>query len=372
MNKARRTDEASKENCCCDFSCGQKPQAQKAQYITDWIDTQGGQVPRLTTRLSKKDKWEHFKVRLTINRMNYKVEPGIYALGSPGPDSVILVSANYKLSFDALRKELGGLDAWILVLDTKGINVWCAAGKGTFGTAELVNRIELTQLRKIVKHRKLILPQLCASGVAAHTVKKLSGFTAIFGPVRAADIPAFLAAGMKAEPEMRQVRFSLVDRLALVPVEVVQGSRYLLLIMGIFLVFSGLNKGGYSLDLMGSIGMRAGVNLLLAFLAGSVLGPLFLPWLPGRSFSAKGAFIGIILFAVSYISRLAGTGLWEILAWLLLIPALSSFAVMNFTGGSPYTSLSGVKREMRIAVPIQMSAVIPGCLLWLVGRFIFL
>ena len=74
--------------------------------------------------------------------MDYRVEPGLYAVGSPTADSPVLVSANYKMSFDRLRSALPGVDAWILVLDTKGINVWCAAGKGTFGTDELVRRIE--------------------------------------------------------------------------------------------------------------------------------------------------------------------------------------------------------------------------------------
>ena len=69
--------------------------------------------------------------------MNYKVDPGLYALGAPDADSPVLVSANFKMSFDLLREALPGRNAWILVLDTDGINVWCAAGKGTFGTEEL-------------------------------------------------------------------------------------------------------------------------------------------------------------------------------------------------------------------------------------------
>ena len=53
------------------------------------------------------------------------------------------------MSFDALRSCLGGLDAWILVLDTEGINVWCSAGKGSFGTAELVSRMAKVKLASI-------------------------------------------------------------------------------------------------------------------------------------------------------------------------------------------------------------------------------
>ena len=74
-------------------------------------------------------------------RMKYSVAPGLYSIGGPDKDSDVFVSANYKLSFDMLRRELKGMNAWILVLDTKAINVWCAAGKRTFSADEIVKRI---------------------------------------------------------------------------------------------------------------------------------------------------------------------------------------------------------------------------------------
>ena len=83
---------------------------------------------------------DHLAARFRIRRGKHRVTPGLYALGSPTPESPVFVSANYTLSFDALRSSLAGVDGYILVLDTHGINVWCAAGKGTFGTDELVNR----------------------------------------------------------------------------------------------------------------------------------------------------------------------------------------------------------------------------------------
>ena len=126
------------------------------------------------------------------------------------------------MSFDKLRKELPGRNFWILVLDTKGINVWCSAGKGTFGTIELVGRIESSGLSQIVSHRELILPQLAGPGVAAHEVKKLSGFKVIYGPIRSKDLPTFLDNGRKATPEMRIKNFSTLERMALIPMELGQ------------------------------------------------------------------------------------------------------------------------------------------------------
>ena len=138
------------------------------------LETPVGLVPQVSSILTRSDHLGTFKARWGIGRMHYTVCPGLYALGKPNETSPVLVTANYKMSFDKLRKELESRNLWILVLDTKGINVWCSAGKGTFGTMELVSRIESSGLAKVVSHRELILPQLAGPGVAAYQVKKLS------------------------------------------------------------------------------------------------------------------------------------------------------------------------------------------------------
>ncbi|MCK5137253.1 MAG: hypothetical protein KAR19_15825 [Bacteroidales bacterium] len=176
------------------------------------------EVKHTNSRISFSDQLDHILVRMGIKRMGHSVEPGLYKLGNPGPASSVFVTANYTLSFDALRSNLTGVDSYILVLDTRGINVWCAAGKGTFGTDELIHRIELTGLKEIVNHRTLILPQLGAPGIAAHLVKEKSGFGIKYGPVRASDLSRYLELG-KTIPEMRLVEFPVMDRLLLIPVE---------------------------------------------------------------------------------------------------------------------------------------------------------
>ena len=173
-----------------------------------------------TSELSRKNNWDHFQARWGIRRGRHRVTPGLYALGKPQPSSTVFVTANYTLSFDALRSALGEIDAYILALDTQGINVWCAAGKGTFGTAELINRIETCHLKDVVTTRILILPQLGAPGVAAHEVKKRTGFRIEYGPIRAEDLPEYLRTH-QANPAMRSARFNLKDRLVLIPIELV-------------------------------------------------------------------------------------------------------------------------------------------------------
>jgi len=221
-----------------------------------------------TSVITPANRWDHFLARWGVNRSEHRVEPGLYALGHPAADSPVFVTANYTLSFDALRSALTGMDGYILVLDTQGINVWCAAGKGTFGTDELVRRIEATGLSEVVQHRTLILPQLGAPGIAAHEVKKRSGFKIEYGPVRAADLPEYLKTH-EATPEMRLVQFTLLDRLVLIPVELV------------FVL--------WPLLILAVLGLKGPV---VAILAGVVLFPILLPWIPTRNFSTKGFILG--------------------------------------------------------------------------------
>ena len=306
--------------------------------------------------------------------MHYTIEPGLYALGKPGEGSPVLVTANYKMSFDKLREALPGRDVWILVLDTRGINVWCASGKGTFGTSELVGRIKSSGINQIVSHQELILPQLSGPGVAAHHVKRLSGFKVVYGPIRARDLPTFLDDGLKARPEMRLKTFTTWERLVLIPMELISALKVGLIVMPILFLLALLGKSGEGWTSALSHGFFSVLAILTVILAGAVLAPLLLPWLPGRAFSVKGLSLGVLTIAALMAFRWnvwsTWTGLLEILAWLFLIPAASAYLAMNFTGASTYTSLSGVRKEMRWALPLEIGAGIVGIVLWLGSQFI--
>lgn len=337
-------------------------------FVTGSVETAAGPVPRVSAQLHIKDRLGTVKARCGIRRMEYTVDPGLYALGNPGPSSPVLVTANYKMSFDYLRRALSGRDAWILVLDTKGINVWCAAGKGTFGTEELHRRIESSSLAMIISHRQLILPQLSGPGVAAHTVKKLSGFRVVYGPIDARDLPSFLDNGYKASPEMRTKTFSAGERAVLIPMEVVAAGRTALMIIPALFVLA-LLLSGFSLTGALRHALYGAEGIALAMASGAVLTPLLLPWLPGRAFAIKGLTVGLAA-ALGFIllhGKTPGTGILEIAAWTFLIPAVSAYLGMNFTGCSTYTSLSGVRREMRLAVPLEIAGAVIGVILWIGG-----
>ena len=344
-------------------SCTQKTDAQSRSSLTDNISrfaaiptiksTPTSEIRTTTGTLTFANRLDHFLARWGVNRMGHIVKPGLYRLGNPTPDSLVFVSANYTLSFDAVRTSLEGNDCYILVLDTKGINVWCAAGKGTFGTAELVHRIVYSGLANIVRHRTLILPQLSAPGISAHEVKRLSGFSVEYGPVRASDLPEYIKT-RKATPEMRRVQFPMKDRLVLTPVELVH--IILPTIAGTVILYF----------LAGPLASLAAVTTTLA---GTVFFPVLLPFIPTHDFSTKGLILGEIVaipFAVSFAANSA-MPFWEnaliSLTLLLIIPALTAYLALNFTGCTTFTSRTGVKKEIFRYVPFMALMAVSGIVL---------
>lgn len=371
MNISKKSIINSGACCCGSNSCGEEiakdateqslSSNQRTHWILEEIVTPVGDIPKVLTKLVFKDMLGSWKTRWGINRMNYMINPGLYCVGNPNSESAVLVTANFKMSFDSLRKELDGLNAWIMVLDTKGVNVWCAAGKGTFGTEEVVGRIEKVGLSQVVSHRTIVLPQLGAPGVAAHEVLKRSGFKVVYGPVRASDVMKFINAGMKATQDMRTVKFTFVDRIVLTPVELSFILKPLLIILGVFITLKFLGIGS---NLLGGISPYIG-----AVLVGNFIVPALLPWIPGRAFSWKGWIVGII-YSLAIIMSYTSIGWGQTIVYLLVLPSISAFVAMNFTGSSTYTSLSGVVREMRIAVPAIIASISVGIIFAVATIFI--
>ncbi len=291
-------------------------------------------------------------------------------MGSPDSKSPVLVTANYKLSFDALRKELTDINAWILVVDTRGINVWCAAGKGTFSTDEVALQIKRCGLNKVVSHHELILPQFAATGVASYKLKKLCGFKAIYGPLRAEDIPKFLQNNKQADKKMRAVTFSFYERLVLIPVEIVLVWKVFILISFLAFLFSGISQEIYSLQATWTRGLMVAGATFSAIIAGAFLMPLLLPWIPGRQFWFKGAIVGAFSALAYIFTIMPEAGIIEKTGICLWIVAVSSYMAMNFTGATPFTSLSGVEKEMRIGLPVQFTGMFLGLVLWVIAPFL--
>lgn len=366
LTPGNETPEAScgtNEECCCGG-----PVKNDIKYIPvgycccDSVETPAGKIPRVYKEWKFSDYAGAWLVRLGWDRMGYGIAPGLYAFGAPDKNSPVLVSANYKLSFDVLRRELKSINAWILVIDSKAVNVWCSAGKGTFSAEEIARVVKEVKLDHIVSHKTLILPQLSAPGVAAFELIKLCGFKGIFGPVEARDIKKFIDNGMKADGKMREVKFGLFSRLEVAVLELAGAVPYLLAIMlvsGIAWLWSPL---GIKFFIAFSGAAVAGV------VAGSLIFSSLLPVMPGRMFSVKGGVLGAASgLILAYLLELSPVYSSSIIA---ITAAVSAFVAMNYTGASTFTSITGVKKEVAVSLPVIIVMAALGLIVQIMSFFV--
>ena len=335
-------------------------------YVENFLATAQGRIPRVRTTPTGWDRLGTCRARLGLDRNNYTVNPGLYAIGQPGPQSQVVVTANYKLTFDTVRFAVNGRDLWLLVTDTRGINIWCAGGKGTFSAAGIAEQVRKTGLEHVVSHRRLILPQLGANGVRARDLRRACGFEAVFGPVNAKDLPRYLEHG--EDEAMREVTFTLKERAAVIPVELVLGWKLILAAFAVAAVLSLIGPK-FSLDAIRQRWILAATATGFGLAAGAILFPLLLPALRTRLFSLGGAGLGLALAVLlpaifpqlSWVAT-AGAGLWAM--------SLASWLALNFTGSTPYTSPSGVEKEMRKAIPVLAIGTVLAAILFVTGNFL--
>ena len=203
------------------------------------------------------------------------VEPGLRKIGEPGRDAPVFVTGNFHLTVRRVEKALAGMDAWLLVAPTKGINVWCAACGGELNTQSLFRILKTSGISDRVSHRRLILPQFAAPGVDIHKLKRETGFHAVFGPAYAKDIPAYLREGRKNR-DMRLARYPMAFRLEML-------LSMNLLIWALAAVFLLLINPAWLLG-FSMLFWGAGILLYAGY-----------PWLPGNSGWVKGLALGLLI-----------------------------------------------------------------------------
>ena len=211
--------------------------------------------------------------------------PGLREVGRPDRSSPVLVTGNFDLTVRKVVQTLkrDGIDAWLLVAPTRGINVWCAAGGGHFTTDTVVSILETSGVAERVDHRKLIVPQLAGAGVNIWSLKERTGWKPRFGPLRIEDLAAYLKRGRRlTEPDERRVTFPLKERL----------------IMGTNLAFASLVFFIVPIA-VASIWMPGlwWRSILLVFLL-AVLNGAFVFRLPGKPGVQKGLSLGLAMVAV--------------------------------------------------------------------------
>lgn len=204
---------------------------------------------------------------------------GLHRIGHPGPDSPVLVTCNFDLTVKRLRRILRGLDLWLLVAESKGVNVWCAAGAEEFSTHSVVSVVKTSGISEEVSHRTLILPPLSAPGVKAADVTEQTGWKVEWGPVYAADIARFISNGFRRDEDMKRAKYDLRTRL-----DTAMGSLFPFYFLGAigFLLFAPHLLTDY---------LVVGAAAFVVFMS-------LCPWIPGEKGIAKAVFCEAVLLAM--------------------------------------------------------------------------
>jgi NAD-dependent dihydropyrimidine dehydrogenase PreA subunit len=138
---------------------------------------------------------------------------GLQVLGHPDRSSPVFLTGNFGLTVERVKRALAGIDGYLLVANSRGVNVWCAATGGLFTDHDVVSVLKTSGVESRVDHRHVILPQLAATGIEARTIREKTGWKVVWGPVEADAIPEFLERGRKAPRAMRTARFPWRQRL---------------------------------------------------------------------------------------------------------------------------------------------------------------
>jgi ferredoxin len=152
-------------------------------------------------------------VETLLRVLPFPCKTGLSKIGNPDRNSPVFLTCNYHLTVERVKRVLKGIDAYLLVANSRGINVWCAATGGLFTNHNVISVLKVSGIEELVDHRNIMLPQLAATGVEADVIKKKTGWKVIWGPVYAKDIPAFIRNKLKKTPKMREVEFPLRQRI---------------------------------------------------------------------------------------------------------------------------------------------------------------
>ncbi len=141
-------------------------------------------------------------VALMTSRMNIytdpqkpiQVEPDIYAVGEPGPESPVFVTTNFSLTYFIISGEIenSGLSAWLVVPECEGMSVLTSWAAGKFSASSIAKFIQEKDLEGKVDSRQLIIPGY-VSQISGELEDCLPGWKVVVGPQESADIESFIS-----------------------------------------------------------------------------------------------------------------------------------------------------------------------------------
>ena len=247
----------------------------------------------------------------------YPTAPRLIRIGQPGRRSPVLVTTNYDLTVRRVCRALRGLDCYLLVAPAGGLDVWCAAAGGRFSVDSIISIFKTSGIARLVDHRRLMLPQLAASGIDVFELKRRTGWTGIFGPARAEDVPEYFRQRRKTVV-MTRVSYTLHERLEMAAAMWASLSlRYTLFPCLVF-------GAGAAPRFVGAVAVLSATTAAACFR------------LPGKTFVQKAGWLGI-LGVLATQAGLASAGAWTPVT---AVEATVVFLLAAFLVGTAFPSYS--------------------------------
>jgi hypothetical protein len=321
---------------------------------------------RVTHDWTADERWSQVLGLLGRFGARTRVPPGLYALGTPSDDSPVIATASYRLTFDALRRDLAELSCWILVLDTRGLDVGSAAAAGRFGTDELAGGILSSRLAQIVRHRRIFLPLRAAEAVDVDGVARATGFHALIGPELARDFPRQLRSRDVPSVPAGRPGLAMSEVLAAAPAQIGRSLKGWTGFAFAGLVYAGLGPGGVNLQRALSGGWPLLLLGLAGVLCGSFFGPILYAAFPFVPLWVGGGCAGIAAAAI----LLQGAGLAAAMdpflaaGFWLLLPGAGAFLAGRFVQAMPAEPArrAAASARLPVAIAVAVAALSAGAL----------
>lgn len=247
-------------------------------------------------------------IETLLRMLPFPRRTGVLRIGHPDGKSPVFLTCNYHLTVARVRRALQGIDCYLLVANSRGINVWCSATGGLFTNHDAISALKTSGIEELVDHRNVVLPQLAAAGVESRIIEQKTGWKVIWGPVYAKDIPLFVESGFKKSPEMREVEFPLAQR-----VEMAVAWAF-----PISVVLALITLPLWREALLSLLSLVWGLSFLIF-----VSFPFYRSWL-----SSEGKRIGFVFFDF-------GRGGFQLILWAVLMLGLGIYSIAfgEFTWG---------------------------------------
>lgn len=122
-----------------------------------------------------------------------QVQAGLYEINNPTPDSPVMVTTNFSITYFSVANEVesSGQPGWLLVADAEGMSVLTAWAAGNFDAERIAKDVKRFDVESKINHKSIILPGHVAV-ISGELEEELPGWDIKVGPREAVDLPAFL------------------------------------------------------------------------------------------------------------------------------------------------------------------------------------